>query len=114
MIKVYIASPYTKGDAAVNVKRQIDTANKLMNIGYVPFTPLLYHFQHMIHPRPSEDWMIIDLEWLECCTCLLRLDGESPGADREVAYAKQKGIPVFHSIDDIIKFEYETDQDKLK
>jgi len=30
-IKVYIASPYTKGDPAVNVKRQIDMADTLMN-----------------------------------------------------------------------------------
>ena len=31
MIKVYIASPYTKGDIAVNVKRQIDMYDELVN-----------------------------------------------------------------------------------
>lgn len=99
MIKVYIASPYTLGDVAVNVKRQIDCADELMNIGFLPFAPLYSHFQHMIHPRPYEDWIQIDLEWVEVCDCVLRLEGESHGADGEVLYAKQLGKPVFKSIE---------------
>ena len=35
-IKVYIASPYTLGDVAVNVKNQIDAANELLELGYLP------------------------------------------------------------------------------
>ena len=99
MIKVYIASPYTLGDVAVNVKRQIDCADELMNIGFLPFAPLYSHFQHMIHPRPYEDWIQIDLEWVEVCDCVLRLEGESHGADGEMIYAKQLGKPVFKSIE---------------
>jgi hypothetical protein len=34
MIKVYIASPYTIGDVAVNVRHQIDAADELMSSGY--------------------------------------------------------------------------------
>ena len=99
MIKVYIASPYTLGDVAVNVKRQIDCADELMNIGFLPFAPLYSHFQHMIQPRPYEDWIQIDLEWVEVCDCVLRLEGESHGADGEMIYAKQLGKPVFKSIE---------------
>jgi hypothetical protein len=102
MIKVYIASPYTIGDVAVNVKRQIDCANTLMNLGFAPFIPLMSHFQHMIHPRPYQDWIAIDLEWVKSCDCLLRLEGESKGADGEVAYAKQLGIPVFYSLNELL------------
>jgi nucleoside 2-deoxyribosyltransferase len=101
MIKVYIASPYTIGDVAVNVKRQLDTANELMNEGYNPFVPLYSHFQHMIHPRPYEDWVKIDLEWVSSCDCVLRLSGESKGADGEVDYAKGLGIPVVYSIEEL-------------
>lgn len=56
MIAVYIASPYTKGDVAVNVKAQIDCADELISLGFAPFAPLYSHFQHMHHPRPYEDW----------------------------------------------------------
>lgn len=102
-IKVYIASPYTIGDVAVNVKAQIDAADQLMNLGFAPFWPLCSHFQHMAHPRPYQDWIEIDLLWVEACDCLLRLPGESKGADGEVAHAIKIGKPVFYSIEEMIE-----------
>jgi hypothetical protein len=102
MIKVYIASPYTLGDIAVNVKRQIDMVDKLMDKGFAPFAPLYSHFQHMVHPRPYKDWIKIDLEWVAVCDCVLRLDGESKGADGEVEHAKELELPVFYSFEQLI------------
>lgn len=99
--KVYIASPYTLGDVAVNVKDQIDCADELMNMGFVPFVPLLSHFQHMIHPRVYTDWIDIDMEWIPSCDCILRLPGESSGADGEVKEAEKLGIPVFYSVGEL-------------
>ncbi len=100
-IKVYVASPYTLGDVAVNVKFQMDYADQLMNFGFYPFIPLYSHFQHMAHPRPYEDWIYIDLVWVEACDCILRLGGESKGADGEVRYANQLGKPVFYSLNEL-------------
>jgi hypothetical protein len=104
MIKVYIASPYTIGDVAANVRFQIDIADKLMSKGYAPFVPLYSHFQHMIHPHPYTLWLIIDLEWVKVCDALLRLGGESAGADAEVDYAEEQNIPVFYSIDELEEY----------
>lgn len=103
MIKVYIASPYTIGDVAVNVKLQMDTMDQLMTLGFVPYAPLFTHFQHMVHPRPVQDWLNLDNAWLRECDCLLRLGGESSGADDEVKLASSMGMPVFMSIDELIK-----------
>jgi hypothetical protein len=100
-IKVYIASPYTKGDVAVNVKRQLDMADQLMTLGYAPFAPLYSHFQHMAHPRPYQDWIAIDLEWVTACDVLLRLDGDSSGADGEVMYAAAHGVSVVYSVEEL-------------
>lgn len=96
MIKIYIASPYTKGDVAVNVRVQLQMANRLMDLGFAPFAPLYSHFQHMAFPRPYEDWIKIDLEWVKVCDAVLRLPGESKGADGEVEFAQQNNIPVFY------------------
>ena len=101
--KVYIASPYNKGDVAVNVKRQLDCTDELMTLGFAPFTPLYSHFQHMAHPRPYQDWINIDLEWVTSCDCLLRLDGESSGADGEVKHALENGVPVYYSVEEMVK-----------
>jgi Domain of unknown function (DUF4406) len=104
MIKVYIASPYTVGDVAVNVKRQLDCADELMNLGFIPFVPLYSHFQHLIHPRPYDDWLKLDFEWLPTCDCILRLSGESKGADKEVQYATELNKPIFYSINELINY----------
>ncbi len=101
MIKVYIASPYTLGDVAVNVKLQIDTVNELMDEGFAPFAPLYSHFQHMVHPRPYQDWIDICLEWVGVCDCLLRLGGESKGAEGEIKLANELGLPIFYSTDEL-------------
>lgn len=106
-IRVYLASPYTLGDTAVNVKHQMDMVDFLMDKGFAPFAPLYSHFQHMVHPRPYEDWIEIDLVWVRACDCLLRMGGESKGADGEVAEAKRLGIPVFFNVDDLLKYYYE-------
>ena len=103
--KVYIASPYTKGDVAVNVKLQLDTANTLMDYGFIPFVPLYSHFQHMAHPRPYEDWVELDMTWVRACDVLLRIGGESIGADNEVKLAMELKIPVFYSIEQLLKYE---------
>ena len=103
MKKVYIASPYTKGDTAINVKFQMDIADMLMNLGFAPFVPLYSHFQHMAHPRNYQDWIDIDLEWVTVCDCVLRLGGESSGADGEVEYAEENHIPVFWSVSSLVK-----------
>lgn len=97
--KIYIASPYTIGDVAVNVKRSIDAANELIENGYAPYCPLLCHFHHMIHPQPYDLWMGIGLTWLLECDAVLRLTGESNGADIECEYALDHGIPVFYTIE---------------
>jgi hypothetical protein len=101
-MKVYIASPYTLGDIAVNVRFQIDIADQLIGRGLTPFVPLYSHFQHMIHPRPYQTWMNLDKEWLVACDCVFRAGGESAGADEEVALAQKLNIPVFYSFTDLI------------
>jgi len=113
MIKVYIASPYTLGDVAQNVRLQIDTVDVLMNKGFLPFAPLYSHFQHMVHPRPYTDWLKIDFEWIKSCDCILRLVGESSGADAEVKHAIELNIPVFYSIEELCDW-YNIDSSNVK
>ena len=98
MIKVYIAGPYSKGDVAVNVNTATLIADELYDLGYAPYLPHLTHYWHIIKPRPYEDWLKLDKEFLLICDCVLRIPGESSGADAEVDLARDKGIKVFFSI----------------
>ena len=96
---VYIASPYTKGDVALNVRESLLAADQVAQMGYLPLAPLLSHFWHMLCPHPYGFWMELDLEWILHCDCVLRLPGESAGADAEVAFARLHGVPVYYSIE---------------
>ena len=103
-IAVYIASPYTNGDSATNVRVQMDMGDILIRNGFFPFIPLLYHFQQMVHPNDYYTWLSIDEFWIKRCDCLLRLDGESNGADFEVSVAIKNNIPVFYNLNDLVNY----------
>lgn len=104
MLKVYIASPYTQGNIDDNVRVQIEMAHVLMDLGCAPYAPNLSHFLHLYKARTYEEWLSTDLTWVESCDVLLRLPGYSPGAEREVIHAKNMGIPVFYSIEELERF----------
>ena len=93
--RVYIAGPYTRPDPCVNTNRAMAAWDLLWGLGFAPFCPHWSHYQHTHIPRPYEDWLAYDLEWLRTCDAVLRLPGESSGADKEVAEAVRLGIPVF-------------------
>ena len=101
MIAVYIASPYTKGDVAINVRESILVADKLLELGYLPFVPLFSHFWHFLSPKAYETWIAYDKSWVLKCDVVLRLPGESSGADGEVQIAKDNGMLVFYSIEEL-------------
>lgn len=111
---VYIASPYTKGDAAINVRAQLVAFDALLDLGVIPVAPLFSHFQHLFLPRDYRDWIELDLEVIQRCDACLRLAAvaevkngkpyhqwESSGADGEVAEFFRLGRPVFESLDEI-------------
>jgi len=103
MNRIYIAGPYTEGDVARNVKAAIDAANELIELGFAPYVPHLSHFLHMAHPQPYGIWMGLDMVWQSQCHAVLRLPGPSSGADTETRTAKIVGMPVFHSISELVE-----------
>ena len=107
---VYIACPYTKGDVAVNVRNSIIAADKLRTLGFLPFNPLFSHFWHLLIPHPYEYWTAMDMEWLEVCDCLLRLPGESSGADAEIKRMIELKKPVYYSEQELVLKEFRNER----
>ena len=91
---VYVSSAITAGDKNLNwyVAAQVQVA--LMRAGYAVINPM----SSMLMPESLnidwETWLKMDERIIESCDCVLRLPLESKGADREVAYAQSRGIPV--------------------
>jgi hypothetical protein len=97
---VFLAGPYSKPDPCENTHAAIMLANRLLDC-CVPFVPHLTHFWHTVTPRPYEEWLALDREYLRRCDGVLRFGGESSGADGEVAAASELGIPVFRNEADL-------------
>lgn len=125
--RIYIAGPISKGNLADNVNQATAAFVALAKLGYAPMCPHwsvyakdcgagLFHedegtnwesYCHVVgdaagHPDMTHaDWLGIDLPWVEVSHAVLRLPGESTGADIEVEHAKTNGLPVFRSIEEI-------------
>lgn len=109
---VYIASPYSKGDPAMNAHFQCKIFDQLLGEGKVlPVAPLWSHFQHILFPRPYQDWIDYDQAMLGLYDCCLRLtvslpnvgyeESKSSGADAEVQTFQNLGKPVFFGIEEL-------------
>ena len=112
---VFIASPYSKGDPAINTHFQCQIFDRLLTEGRVlPVAPLWTHFQHLMFPRPYADWLAYDQAMLRLYDCCLRLDAthittgycesNSSGADADVATFRKMGKPVFFSIESLYEW----------
>jgi len=101
VITVYVAGPYTRPDPVENTHNTIKIADKLCELGYVPFIPHLTMLWHAVSPKAYQFWLDYDMHWLRKCDVLLRRPGDSSGADKEVVEAMLRGIPVVYSIDEL-------------
>ena len=102
---VYVAGPYIRPDPVENTHKTIQVAETLHASGlvtaYVPHLSLLWH---LVAPHDAEHWYDYDLAILARCDALLRIPGESTGADNEVKFAQDEHhpIPVFYDIDALL------------
>jgi hypothetical protein len=120
-LRVYIAGPISKGDLAHNINQATAAFVELTKAGFAPFCPHWSAFSGPLSVFPSGsdpdhvwcragatpnelkhgDWLAVDLEWVATADAVLRLPGESKGADQEVTEANRLGIPVFASVESV-------------
>lgn len=72
--------------------------HQLWDMGYAPYCPHLSHFLHLHQPRPYEEWLDFDNNFIPGSDGLFRFAGQSRGADKEVGLAISLGIPVFTNL----------------
>lgn len=91
--RVYVAGPISS-DPVGGVREAARAFHILFAAGYAPYVPHLDIVLQLIDPLPYEAWLELDLRFVEVCDAVYRLPGHSPGADRECAFAEERGIPV--------------------
>lgn len=102
-IYVYVAGPISVGPYHRNLASAIAAGERLRKAGLIPFVPhAMSDSWATVYAVTYEEWMDYDFAWVERCDALLRIPGESKGADREVAYANKLNIPVFYEEEKLI------------
>ena len=105
---VYVAGPYTHPDPVDNTAHAIAVATRLLDSGHVaPIVPHLTMFWHLLYPHDYETWLALDFDHLRRCDALLRIAGDSAGADREVNFARGFGIAIFYDVEACIAWAME-------
>jgi hypothetical protein len=118
-LMILIAGPYksgTNGDEELmrrNLKRLEEAAWPIFAAGHVPMIgewvalPVLDSAGASGPNDPLAEQVMYPTaqRLLQHCDAVLRLPGESTGADQDVAIARQRGIPVYTSLDQIPRAE---------
>lgn len=103
MKRVYVAGPmFSSGRLTENLFHAYDAADQLIVSGFAPYLPQLCVQLDISYPKDEEVWLKLDKVWLLQCDALLRLRGVSRGADLEVKWAEEAGIPVFYDFSDLL------------
>lgn len=100
--RIYVAGPmrgeyddHQEGYIACGIM----AGRELIKAGFQPFIPHLSHYVDSDNILGVETWLEMDLVWISLCHAVLRLSGDSKGADAEVAFAQENNIPVYYDID---------------
>lgn len=102
---VFVAGPYSKPYPPYNVRNTTLVSTLLIYAGFAPHNPLLTGYWDMLTPLPYEAWLALDRVALARCDALLRIPGESSGADKEVELFRSLRKPVYFSLDDLLTGE---------
>ena len=116
VMTVLISGPYRSGSGndpvliEANLRKMEDAALILFRAGHIPFigewlsVPLLkvsgskktgdHHDKELLYP--------VAARLISKCDAILRLPGESKGADEDVRIARQHNIPVYFKLTDIL------------
>jgi hypothetical protein len=120
---VYVAGPISKGDIVDNCRRAHDAGMALVRAGLSVIVPHGNCFwgnavigpmgNHAFIPEAQPGglghaaWVGMDLEIVRRCDAVLRLSGDSVGADLEVAEAAARLIPVFGTVEGVVRWAQE-------
>jgi hypothetical protein len=115
---ILVAGPYRSGTnddskkMKENLRRLEQAALRLFRVGHIPMIgewvalPLL----EVAGSKGVGDELYEDIVYptahrlLERCDAVLRLSGDSRGADEDVRLARQRGIPVYYRLEEVPGF----------
>ncbi len=99
---IYISGPMAVAPGSsytANIRRGIDAAEAIERLWGIPYLPHTQALWGIVYPgKPESTFMERDLAFVDACHALVRIPGESKGADIEERLALEIGKPIFHVV----------------
>ena len=111
MTRIYIAGAYSANNVISvldNMRRGMRVGTEVFLAGLSPFVPWMdYQFQLMLREGEKltvEDYYRYSMAWLSVSDAVLLVPGweTSKGTQAEIARAKELGIPVFETLQELL------------
>jgi hypothetical protein len=101
---IYIAGPIAQGNSFLNCAKAIKLHGTLIKLGHYPYCPHLDFIAQMLDPdlEVEKHLLPLDFAWIKKCQALIRMPGDSPGSDLEVAEAKKLGLPIYYGFNEFM------------
>jgi nucleoside 2-deoxyribosyltransferase len=100
---IYVSGPLTTGDTIANIRHAIHAGAVLIERGYAVIVPHEKALgMELLYPQSYDEWLAYDFRCILTCDAVLRIPGASKGGDAEVAFARERGIPVYYSFDTLV------------
>jgi hypothetical protein len=115
MKRVYVAGAYSSDnvtDILNNMRRGVRASTEVLLAGFAPYSPWLdYHYQLMLRDGETltvQQYYDYSMAWLEASDYVLVLPNSehSQGVKAELARAKELGIPVFQTMEELRSFHF--------
>jgi Domain of unknown function (DUF4406) len=104
-LRVYVASPMTL-QPIEGPRAAARAGDLIVNAGHFVYLPQLDRlWAYMTGEKSYDFWIRHDEGWLEVCDAVVRLPGESKGADGEIRFAAARSIPIFIGVESFLNAE---------
>jgi len=116
MKRVYVAGAYSADNVLAvqaNIRRGMQLAYEVLQAGLGPFAPWLDFTYGYFGDISLDRYYAYSIAWLEVADALLVVpEGaeQSRGTQAEIEHAKQLGIPIFWSLDDLLAWNADAGQ----
>lgn len=117
--RVYVAGEITGNgahstnsaiDYLINMRNMVRESVKVIFAGFTPFCPCL-DFMYFLQLKDGErikeaSIKRLSKDWLEVCDAMILTEGwqRSAGTLAEIKFCKENNIPVFETLDELIKY----------
>ena len=99
---IYLAGPLEPSGRIDYIRAAVEVAEEILTYhcsAIIPHTMTV--MWGYAYPKSKSTWLALDKAIIAKCDAILRIPGDSEGADEEMRFAKSVGIPIYGTVEEL-------------